>query len=372
MHAPAEHLHTFSSVLPAEALRTTLRKTGSILCLDIGSGTQDVLLACPHLEMENWPRFVMPAPARMVAQRVNELTTARKALWLYGHNMGGGFMRSVKMHMNAGLAVSCSASAAAAIHDDVEHVRGMGIDICPKAPAGAVPVSLSDFDATFWHSQLRLWGLPQPSLILAAVQDHGIHPAGNRQGRMCSWRALLEKSSRPTQWLYTDTVADVAPELTRLSTLQSLTGGPVADTGTAAILGALCAPEVVERSHREGVTIINVGNSHTVAVLYFQGSVVGIFEHHTGQRTLDECVQDLQEFRQGWLPDERVRETGGHGTAFGQIPHEAEGFKPTFILGPRRHMLHGHGQFIAPFGDMMLAGCFGLLHAFTMHFIEQS
>ncbi len=371
MHAPAAHSHTFSSILPAEALRTTLRKIGTILCLDIGSGTQDVLLACPHLEIENWPRFVMPTPARMIAQRIEELTAMQKPIWLYGQNMGGGFVRAVKLHMSAGLAVSCSPFAAAAIHDDMTQVQDMGIDICPKAPIGAVPVHLADFDAPFWNSQLRLWGLPQPSMVLAAAQDHGIHPDGNRKGRMASWRRLLEKSPQPEHWLYTDAVIDAAPELTRLVTLQALTGGCVADTGTAAILGALCAPEVVARSQREGVTIVNVGNSHTVAVLYFQGKVCGIFEHHTGQRSLEDFLHDLQEFRRGWLPDEMVRETGGHGTAFGHIPEEASGFIPTFILGPRRHMLHGHGQFIAPYGDMMLAGCFGLLHAFALNFTEK-
>jgi hypothetical protein len=47
---------------------------------------------------------------------------------------------------------------------------------------------------------------------------------------------------------------------------------------------------------------------------------------------------------------------------FNTIPEEAESFRPTFVLGPRRAMLEGQGQFIAPAGDMMLAGCFGMLH----------
>ena len=73
-----------------ETIHHFLRETGPVLCLDIGSGTQDALLARPGLEYENWPRFVLPSPARLVAQRIRELTLLRRGLWLHGGNMGGG------------------------------------------------------------------------------------------------------------------------------------------------------------------------------------------------------------------------------------------------------------------------------------------
>ena len=135
----------------------------------------------------------------------------------------------------------------------------------------------------------------------------------------------------------------------------------MADTGTCALLGALCVPEVMKRSWREGITIVNVGNSHTVAALVYQGQVRGIYEHHTGMRTLQEYLADLEQFRRSWLPCEEVLAHGGHGTAFGPYCEEAGGYEPTYILGPKREFLQGQGQFLAPYGDMMLAGCFGLL-----------
>ncbi len=337
-----------------------LDESGPILCLDIGSGTQDVLLARPGMTAENWPRFVVPAPARMVAERIAELTLQKRNIWLYGHNMGGGFFRALKSHLQAGFAVSCSVSAAAALHDDINWVQNLGISICESAPNGFVPVFLTDYSPNFWQHTLQHLGLPLPNIVLAAAQDHGINIAGNRLGRMLAWRKLLERSNNAQSWLYDD----VPAELTRLKTIQQFTGGPMADTGTAAILGALCAVEVRERSWRQGVTVINVGNSHTVAALIYKEQVLAIFEHHTGQRELQDYLHDLKEFKLGWLPDEQVRSTGGHGTAFGTIPEEAGDFAPTFLLGPRREMLQGHGQCIAPYGDMMLAGCFGLLSAF--------
>lgn len=332
---------------------------GPVLCLDIGSGTQDALLARPGLEPENWPRFVLPSPARLTAQRIRALAQMKKSVWLYGGNMGGGFAGALREHMAAGLSVAATHSAAMALHDSPAHVRSMGVRISEHVPEGHVPVRLSDYEPAFWQGLLRQAGLPLPHMVAAAAQDHGVHPAGNREGRMKSWRLLLEGSSCPEQWLY----REVPPPLTRLAALQNATGGPVADTGAAAVLGALCVPEVADRSLREGVTVVNAGNSHTVAALVYQRRVCAVYEHHTGARAPEDLLKDLHEFRLGWLPDEQVKATGGHGTAFGWMPEEAGGFTPTFILGPKRRPLCGHGQFIAPHGDMMLAGCYGLLRA---------
>ena len=196
------------------------------------------------------------------------------------------------------------------------------------------------------------------------MPPHGHHPEGNRVGRFNLWRALLtETQGDPARWLY-----DTPPTpCTRLNALQQCTGGPVADTATAAVLGALAAPEVAKRSQRQGVTVVNVGNSHVAAFLVFKGRILGVYEHHTGMLDTDALLFDLKEFGFGWLPDEQVRAKGGHGCAFlAPLPPEAEGFAPTFAVGPRREMLLGHAQFIAPHGDMMIAGCHGLLHGLAL------
>ncbi len=352
---------TTENMVP-EQVANFLHVTGPVLLLDIGSGTQDVLLARPGLEPENWPRFVLPAPARMVAQRIRALAALKKSIWLYGGNMGGGFSRALHEHIAAGLSVSATEKAARAIHDNPEVVRKMGISCSEHAPSGYVPVHLADYEPAYWESLLRHVGLPLPHMVVAAAQDHGFHVQSNRVGRMKSWRALLEKSPEPETWIYTAP----PPTLTRLVAIQAATGGPVADTGTAALLGALCVPELLERSWREGVTVVNVGNSHVIGALVYRGRICGLYEHHTGMRTLEELLQDLHEFRLAWLPDEQVRAGGGHGTAFADVPEEAGGFMPTYIFGPRRELLRGQGQFIAPHGDMMLAGCYGLLHGLAL------
>lgn len=346
-----------------------LEATGPVLCLDIGSGTQDALLALPDQQPENWPKFVLPAPARQVATRLRELTAARRPVWLYGQTMGGGFGGAVRAHLEAGLALAATTEAAASLHDDPARVEAMGVRLSAVRPEAAdgreyVPLHLADFAPAFWDGWGDWAGLPRPELTLVAAQDHGVHPdLGNREGRFQIWRDLLTRSQGdPSAWLY----AAPPSRLTRLNALQRATGGLVADTGTAAVLGALAAPEVRARSHRQGIRVINVGNSHVVAFLVYQERVYGIYEHHTGLHDAASLEHDLREFGFGWLPDEEVRAKGGHGTVYLPLPEEAEGFAPAYVVGPRRELLRGQGQFIAPHGDMMVAGCHGLLRGFAL------
>ena len=219
-----------------DAVARLLAAAGPILSLDIGSGTQDALLALPGERAENWPRFVLPSPALGIAGRIRRHTAAGRPVWLYGHNMGGGFAVAVQEQAAAGLAPAASPDAALALHDNPERVKAQGVSITPSCPKGYAAVPLADYEPGFWDGLLSAAGLPKPSLVVAAAQDHGHHPEGNRAGRFNLWRALLtETQGDPARWLY-----DTPPApCTRLSALRQCTGGPVADTAAAAVLGAL-------------------------------------------------------------------------------------------------------------------------------------
>jgi uncharacterized protein (DUF1786 family) len=332
-----------------------------VLCLDIGSGTQDVLYSIPGQVIENCPKFVLPSPAVMVQQTIRRLTRERRNIYLYGTNMGGGFAAAVGGHLAAFLKVAAHPEAALSMADNMDRVREMGVSVAEECPRGFVPVYLSDFDPGFWKAFLGTAGLEYPETILAAAQDHGFHPqASNRLGRFRIWeRFLKEEQGRVEELLF------LAPPdgLTRLRALQrSIGGGAVADTGAAAVLGALSVPEVQDRSSMEGITVVNVGNSHVAAFLIFEGRIRGVYEHHTGLLDSMTLCRDLERFRGRELTNEEVFSRQGHGCVVTDIPPHAGGFERMFILGPRRNMLKGCGEFLAPGGDMMLAGCFGLLH----------
>lgn len=339
------------------------------LLLDIGSGTQDVLLAHANMNYENWTRFVLPSAAMLTSKKIQNCTAAQKLLVLIGTNMGGGFLPAIKDHLAANFPVIATAKAAYSLYDNLSRVEDMGVVLVEaekiqEAIAGRPHdiVELSDFSQAFWVDYLQKIGMTIPQKILIAAQDHGVHEnVGNRTGRFQLWKEALHASNNPIHWIF----RDVPAPYTRLQAIQEDSQAFfVADTGTAALLGALSEHEIRERSRREGILIVNVGNSHVIAFLVYQNAVYGIYEHHTDMHTTVSLMKDLAEFRLGWLPHEQVRESGGHGCIFGDIPARAEGFRPTYILGPRRDLLLGGGQFVAPQGDMMLAGAFGLLYGY--------
>src|SRR3954471_17662905 len=64
--------------------------TAQILAIDVGAGTQDVLLYDPAREPENCLKLVLPSQTQIVAARVREATAARLPIHLCGALMGGG------------------------------------------------------------------------------------------------------------------------------------------------------------------------------------------------------------------------------------------------------------------------------------------
>lgn len=336
------------------------------LCLDIGSGTQDVLLYSPDREVENCPKFVLPSPALQIGKRIAALTAEGRNIWLHGRNMGGGVTRFIRAHQKAGLSVATAESAAYTMADDLTRVAESGIELTETCPDGFTPVRLTDFDEAWWRRFLEAAELDWPDRIMACAQDHGFHPGkSNRIGRFKLWDDLLnEAGGKPESLVYR-----TAPSMmTRLADLQDdIGGGVVADSGPAAVLGALFVDEIERESMEHGITLVNIGNSHLIAFLLYGGRIHGVYEQHTGCVDGNKLWSDLENFRQGCLTFEQVFEEKGHGCLTKALPKEAGGFAPTYVLGPRRGMLDGYDvSYPAPGGDMMLAGCFGLIKGLAM------
>ena len=332
-----------------------------ILCLDIGSGTQDVLYYDSEVELENCLKFVLPSPARRVAARVAALTAEGRNIYLYGCNMGGGFGRAVRRHVGEGFGVAAHPAAAYSLGDKLEWVAESGVEIRGDRPEGYVPVYLSDYDPGFWSSFLGMAGAPEPDFVMAAAQDHGFHGGeSNRRGRFRLWESfLLEAGGRPEALVY-----ETPPEmLTRLAALQAgIGGGLVSDTASAAVLGALFVPEIEALTREAGAVVLNMGNSHVLAALVFQNRIWGIYEQHSGLRSPEEILADLEKFRRSELTNDEVFAARGHGCLTLDAPKEAGGFPHLVVLGPKRGLIRGvEALFPSPGGDMMLAGCFGLL-----------
>ena len=77
-----------------------------ILAIDVGTGTQDILILEAGGIIENAVQLIMPSPTALLAERVKQATRDRVDLVLTGVTMGGGPDHwAVEAHLMAGLNV---------------------------------------------------------------------------------------------------------------------------------------------------------------------------------------------------------------------------------------------------------------------------
>lgn len=329
--------------------------------MDIGSGTQDILFYEPEKELENCFKMVLPSPTQNKAQKIREITGQKNSLFLTGRTMGGGACNAaIKEHLKSGLAVYATEPAAKTINDNLASIKAMGIKIVKHPPEGAATVVLEDIDIQQWRTFCKLWSLKFPDRFAVAVQDHGENTKiSNRHFRMMRWRSFMDSGGQFEDLVYRSPPAD----LTRMKAVSESLGGEILlmDTGTAAICGTLEDPEVA--AHQEkGVVIVNLGNSHTLIVLVQGGRLPVLCEHHTSMLTPDKLSTLIDRLVAGTISHQEVFEDGGHGVAMAK-DFSGMGFSPLVaVTGPRRTLSDSLNFYRAiPHGDMMLAGCFGLL-----------
>lgn len=333
----------------------------NILAVDIGGGTQDILLWTPEMPVENAHKLVVPSPTVLVGREIADATWNRQAICLVGQTMGGGASsRAVQRHLNAGLKVYALPAAALTIHDELERVRDLGVEIVEEPPATARRIRLQDLDMQRLREAFAVFSLELPDTVAVAVQDHGFAPGqSNRIARFQYWQKLLDRGGDLRSWA----LLEPPSSMTRmLAVKESAPAALVLDTGLAAILGALLDPFARSR-RRQGLTVVNIGNFHTVAALVHEGRVYGIYEHHTGLLDSLSLGRDLQAFAGARLSHQEVFDANGHGCAYADsIP--ACGFEQLLVTGPQRRRFQlPDSTAAAPFGDMMLTGCFGLARA---------
>src|SRR5581483_1191607 len=128
-----------------------LRVVMQILTVDVGTGTQDVLLFDSDRELENCFKLVLPSPTVVTADHIRAATAARQRLVLQGVTMGGGPCHWATMdHVRAGLEAFATPDAARTFDDDLDAVADMGIHVVSDdeaiklADAGAAHVFMQD------------------------------------------------------------------------------------------------------------------------------------------------------------------------------------------------------------------------------------
>jgi uncharacterized protein (DUF1786 family) len=347
-----------------------------ILTIDVGTGTQDILLFDADQEIENCVKMVMPSPTAVVARQIRMATERGTPLLLDGVTMGGGPSHwAATDHLRAGHPVYATPDAARTFDDDLDGVREMGITVVSEDEAiglsGVERVTLRDLWVDEVRTALRAFGADDTFDALAvAVFDHGNAPPGYSD-RIFRFDYLAERvRSSADLTVFAFPREAIPPSMTRLQAVASSVSPDypllVMDTAPAAVLGALDDPAV---AGRPAAIVANVGNFHCLAFRLEGGRIAGLFEHHTGELTQPELEAFLEKLIDGTITNQEVFDDKGHGALMFQPPGRLE-HPYLAITGPRRGLLKGsHLQpyLAVPHGDMMLAGCFGLLRAYAAH-----
>jgi len=355
-----------------------------ILTVDVGTGTQDIFLYDSRVDLENGFKLVVPSPTMIVRRRIQEATRLGETLLLNGYIMGGGPCAwAAEDHVKAGHTVYATPEAARTFNDDLEMVRAAGIQVVSQDEAANLPDSvrsleLRDFDFEAISRSLSQFGvtLDQLAAVAIAVFDHGDAPpdVSDRQFRFDYLDERIREQNRLSAFAFKSEA--IPPIMTRLQAVVDsaintpspvLEGVPliVMDTAPAAVLGATYDPLVMACERK---LIANVGNFHTLAFRLGPEGIEGVFEHHTGLIDLPILENLLQALAEGSLTHAQVFEDHGHGAlVYGSesLDLEQGGFGVA-VTGPRRNMMQAsrlRPHFAVPFGDMMIAGCFGLLSA---------
>ena len=349
-----------------------------ILTVDVGTGTQDIFLYNSQLDIENGFKLVVPSPTMIVHHRLKEATRRGEAVLLSGVTMGGGPSQwAAEDHLGQGYPLYATPDAARSFNDDLDAVRQMGVQVlsvdeAARLPASVTRLELRDFDFPAIARSLEPFGvtLDDLSAVAVAVFDHGDSPPGysDRQFRFDYLDACIRRENRLSAFAYR--AQEVPGIMTRLQAVVDSAGGVdaplvVMDTAPAAVLGATLDPRV---SDRERVLIANVGNFHTLAFRLGPGGIEAVFEHHTGLIDLPRLETLLAALADSSLKHADVFDDNGHGAlVYNPQPISLQdGPFGVAVTGPRRGLMRPSSlrpYFAVPFGDMMIAGCFGRLAA---------
>jgi uncharacterized protein (DUF1786 family) len=339
-------------------------KPQRILAIDVGAGTQDVLLWEEGQPVENNVKLVLPSWTTILARQVQQATRDGRPVLLTGNLMGGGpVVSAMKRHLRAGYPVYATPRAALTVRDNLAEVRALGYTIVQEPPdvPDLLTLRARDVDLSALAGALAPLNVTLPETVAVAVQDHGECLEGsNRRFRFQLWRAVVEAGGELGRLVY----RDVPACYTRMQAVQrDAPGAALMDTGPAALWGILEDPQAAAHLD-EGFVAVNVGNQHTIAVLLRAGRILGLFEHHTALITPDRLRDLVERLQAGTLRDDEVFDDNGHGAFVGPDYTPGHGFGLVAVTGPQRQLATSPGYYLAaPYGDMMLTGCFGLVAA---------
>jgi uncharacterized protein (DUF1786 family) len=121
-----------------------------VLAVDVGTGTQDILLYDSEQSIENALQLIMPSPTQIAANRIRKATSEGRSVVLTGVIAGGGPCHwALEDHLRSGHKAFATPEAATTFDDDMDNVKSMGATLVSEEEAKKVDgehVRLRDLD----------------------------------------------------------------------------------------------------------------------------------------------------------------------------------------------------------------------------------
>ncbi|SMP03772.1 Uncharacterized protein, DUF1786 family [Desulfurobacterium pacificum] len=321
--------------------------------VDIGKGTQDILIPLEDKNPENWIKAILPSPTSKYSVKLERWE--KRSLKIDGKIMGGGPLKKTLVSLlERGVEVTLTKRFAKTIRDDLEEVEKYGFKVVDsiKEPN----FFFQDIDYDLYSSILKLSGIEEEFNFLGvACQDHGFKKGqSDRVTRFQLLKKFLDKSRNPFDFYITEKTNIFSRFDSVLEQMEERNlKGFVVDSKIASICGILVYAQEIGTDEFVG---LDIGNGHTLGVSIKKGLIAGIFEHHTRLLTCDKLKNLVEKLCRAELTFEEVYKDGGHGA----LVFEAVNPQKVLIAGPNRDLFKKYGEFAYPFGDVMITGCVGL------------
>ena len=336
-----------------------------ILAIDVGTGTQDIMIYDTEKELENSIKLVLPSPHLYISQQIREI---ENDIYFEGEIMGGGkIKRSILEHMEKGYNVVMEPTCAKTIRDDIEQVKEIGIEIADdsKDYDSYSRIKLGDINITKLSEFLLGYDLEFDfDKIAIAVQDHGYNE--NMGDRDFRFEKIREKVCEPISPLEFGFEGDDLPDyFTRMQAVRRQVADEgieelplVMDTKFASIAG-MCYDEIASKLN--SYIVIDIGNGHTTAASIEDGKIQGVFEHHTSSLTGESLERYIKRLASGEITHEEVYNDHGHGA---HVLNPISKIEKVIVSGPKRELIEKTNldwHHAAPGGDVMMTGTVGLI-----------
>ena len=337
-----------------------------ILTIDVGKGTQDILLYDTTKNIENSIKLVLPSPTKLIAHQIEK---TNKDLFIKGEIMGGGpISQALSAHIKKGHEVVMTENSAKSIKDNLERVKQKGIKIIaddakPKLE-NYTTLETGDIKLEILKNALLQYQIELDfDYIGIAVQDHGYQEGmGDRNFRFQKIKEQLNKPKHPEELIYHKNVPKYFTRMQAVQKTLKQYNAYIMDSKFASVCGATMDPNVQKLKN---YIIMDIGNGHTLAASIKDEKIVGVYEHHTNALTPESIEKYTQKLADATLTHNEIHNDNGHGA---HIIESLPQIEKVVVTGPNRILINKtnlDAYHATPAGDVMMTGPAGLIKAIT-------